>query len=105
MMYKFDGNRYMTKGIQNEIPLELQIILWFLIDDNLKKSLAMDYLQIFTLSPYHKDGTVYQKIIHSQEVPKRQCEKILNVFEKPISAKIYVIDDVSHSTMLFNHEY
>ena len=104
-MYKFDGSRYLTKGIQNEIPLELQIILWFMIDDNIKNSLNMDYLQIFELLPYYKDDKIYQKIIHSQEVPKRKSEKILNIFEKPITAKIYVIDDSSHCTMLFNHEY
>ena len=104
-MYRFNGNRYLTKGIQNEIPLELQIILWFMIDDNIKKSLKMDYLQIFELSPYYKNDKIYQKIIHHQEVPKRKSEKILNIFEKPITAKIYVIDDSSHCTMLFNHEY
>lgn len=104
-MAKFTGNRYMTKGIQNEIPLELQLILWFMIDENIKKGLKMDYLQVFTLSPYHKDSNVYQKIIHSQEVPRRKIEKILNVFEKSISAKIFVIDNESYVTMLFNHEY
>ena len=104
-MYKFNGNRYMTKGIQDEIPAELQLILWFMIDDNIKQGLKMDYLQVFTLAPFYKDGNIYQKIIHNQEIPRRKKEKILNVFEKAITTKIFVIDDIDHITMLLADEY
>lgn len=104
-MYKFNGTKYMTRGIQAEIPFELQTIIWFMIEDNIKQGLKMDYLQVFTLSPFYKDGNTYQKIIHNQEVPRRKKEKVLNVFEKAISAKIFVIDDVDHITMLLAEEY
>ena len=104
-MYKFNGARYLTRGIQAEIPLALQSILWFMVDDNIKKGLPMDYLQIFKLMPYHKDGTVYQKIIHSQEIPQREKTAIINVIDKPISEKIYIIDDLQNITMLLADEY
>jgi hypothetical protein len=76
-----------------------------MVDDNIKKELSMDYLQIFKLIPCHKDGAVYQKIIHSQEVPKREKTTVINVIEKSINAKIYIIDDVTHITMLLADEY
>ena len=105
MKYKFNGKRYMTSGIQSDIPAELQLILWYMIDENIKQGLQMDYLQVFRLSPYHKENNVYQKIIHSQEVPNRNREKILNVFGEAVTAKIFVIDDVEHITMLLADEY
>ena len=95
----------MTRGIQAEIPIGLQLILWSMIDDNIRKGLPMDYLQIFNLSPYHKPGAVYQKIIHVQEVPARKKEAIINVIDTAVTAKIYVIDDVTHITMLYANEY
>ena len=105
MKYKFNGTRYMTSGIQADIPAELQLILWYMIDENIKQGLKMDYLQVFRLSPYNKENNVYQKIIHSQEVPNRKREKILNVFGETVTAKIFVIDDVEHITMLLADEY
>ena len=104
-MYRFNGNRYLTKGIKAEIPLDLQLILWFLLDEQIKSGLELDYLQVFALSPYPKDGAVYQKIVHSQEIPPRKREKILNVFDKPISEKIYIIDSLEYVTMLIASEY
>ena len=103
-MATFTGNRYMTAGIQNEIPLEIQIIMWNMIDENAKKRLKMDYLQVFELSSFYLDGVRMQEITHRQEQPSRK-----NTFayetDNPISAKIFVIDSDSYVTMLFNYEY
>ena len=102
-MYKFN-NRHITRGIQSELPFELQIILWSMIDENIKKGLEMDYLQVFTLKSINIDGMIMQEINHSQEQPEYK-----NTFafesDNPISAKIFVIDDLIHSTMLLNYEY
>jgi hypothetical protein len=46
----FNNTRYMTQGIQEEVGLGLQIILWQLIDDCKAKGLKLDYLQVFELS-------------------------------------------------------
>ena len=65
-----------------------------------------DYLQIFELSKAVADGKVFQKIIHRQEQP--EYEKSVTVLaneENIVEKKVYVIDDVSHCTMLLVEEY
>ena len=59
-----------------------------------------DYLQVFSLS----SDNGRQRIIHSQEIPEYQKEYVLNV-GSPVTEKIFVIDDQTHSTMLLAKEY
>ena len=56
----FNGKRFVTSGIAEKVPLELQVIMWDMVDamDDPK-----DYLQVFDLS--EENGK--QKIVHSQE--------------------------------------
>lgn len=101
----FNNPRYMTKAISEQLPLGLQIILWNLIDELRKTPQQLDYLQIFTLSEgRNSDGTTYQQIVHAQEVPSYQ-RTVTIASTKPISCKIFCIDDKTHSTMLFADEY
>ena len=90
-------NRYITKGVQSEIPAVLQIFMWDCISALPEPK---DYLQIFRLSCI--DGK--QKIIHEQEQPEFKREYILAV-PNPITAKVYVIDSDTYSTMLLSEEY
>ena len=60
----FNKERYLTRGISNEIPLEIQILLWSMID---KLNVKTDYLQLFEIEPI--DANLL-KIEHRQEVPK-----------------------------------
>ena len=46
-----------------------------------------------------------QKIVHSQEQPEYKKEYLFETGTPFLCAKIFVIDDVTHSTMLFNYEY
>jgi len=103
-MAEFTGTRYITAGIQNEIPVELQIMMWDMIDEmrNLKQKL--DYLQIFELKSVYENGSMMQEITHKQEQPWRK-KKITIESNAPISTKIFVIDDIAHCTMLLCHEY
>ena len=94
----FNNQRYVTRGISNELPLMLQIILWGLIDS--MEVVEKDYLQVFCLSA--ESGI--QKIIHKQEHPEYSKEYLFPS-EAPITAKIFVIDDETHSTMLLAEEY
>ena len=94
----FNNPRYCTRGISNELPLMLQIILWGLIDS--MEVAEKDYLQIFCLSA--ESGK--QKITHTQEQPD-YCKEYLFPSEEPITAKIFVIDDETHTTMLLAEEY
>ncbi len=59
-----------------------------------------DYLQVFSLSS--ENGK--QKITHTQEVPEYNKEYVFNT-GTAITAKIFVIDDKTHSTMLLAEEY
>lgn len=89
-------NRYITKGVQLEIPVLLQIFMWDCISAVPEK----DYIQIFRLSECNGK----QKIVHEQEVPEYKREYLLAVPE-PVNAKVYIIDDGDHCTMLLAKEY
>ena len=94
----FNNPRYCTRGISETVPLLTQIILWDLIDSMDVEE--KDYLQVFRLTI---DGTT-QHITHSQEQPP--YERTLEFrTDNPITAKIFVIDDETHTTMLLAEEY
>jgi hypothetical protein len=93
----FDNNRYLTCGVDSTIPLELQLFLWECVD---QLPGPRDYLQVFELSP---SGTM-QSITHRSEQPKYKKVYLLPS-EKPITEKIYVVDDNDHSTMILASEY
>ena len=93
----FKGKKYITRGVQTEIPVELQSFMWMCV---LALPEPMDYLQIFRL--YYSEGK--QKIIHEQEQPECKRKHILD-FPNPVTAKVYVIDDGDHCTMLLAEEY
>lgn len=94
----FNNPRYATRGIFCNLPLELQIMLWSFIDK--MEASERDYLQVFCLSA--ENGK--QKIVHNQEQPEYRREYLLSS-ENPVEAKIFVIDNGDHSTMLFAEEY
>ena len=94
----FTGQRYLTRGVQNEIPFDLQMFMWYLIN-NLNE--PKDYLQVFRLSVSDNGN---QRIVHEQEVPEYRKEYDIHV-DTPINAKVYVIDDGDHCTMLLAEEY
>ena len=95
----FTSPRYATRGVTTTVPLMLQIILWDLIDS--MEVEEKDYLQVFRLTT---DGTT-QQITHSQEQPPYKKEYLFNTGTPFLNAKIFVIDDETHSTMLFSYEY
>ena len=96
--YAFSSEKFLTKGVSLEIPIQLQILMWSLIMD---LPCDRDYLQVFELSEF--EGK--QKVIHKQEVPEYKKEYIMLADEKPINTKIFVIDDVEVCTMLLASEY
>ncbi|NMM65124.1 DUF960 domain-containing protein [Clostridium sp. P21] len=100
----FNNERYMTKGIQQEIPLELQLFLWNCIDTLKEEGQKLDYLQVFELTKERVDDVFFQKIEHRQEVPEYSKSYRL-IFNELIEAKIFVIDDGTYSTMMLAEEY
>lgn len=98
MSRKFNNPRYATRGISAEVPLVTQLILWELVDSMQVEE--QDYLQVFTLTA--EDGN--QVIEHHKEIPEYRKESSYPS-ETPVNAKIFVIDDETHSTMLLAEEY
>ena len=97
-MFERSKDRYLTRGVDSEIPLDIQIFLWELVD---KLPKERDYLQVFSLTA--QNGK--QVIKHSSEQPKHEREYIIDVLIKAVTAKVYIIDDGDHCTMLLAEEY
>lgn len=99
-----NDNRYITRGIKekiNTVNPVMYIMLWQLIDD--MKVEKKDYLQVFELRGKLGKRQM-QEVIHTQEQP--EYKNVLRFYtEMPVNAKVYVIDDGSHSTMLLAEEY
>lgn len=101
----FIAPRYITKSIQQEVGMDLQILLWSLIDTNKNREIPLDYLQIFELTVEYACGEVFQKIVHRQEQPCSEEITYYRNIEKPINTAIWVIDSGEYSTMLYPSEY
>ena len=85
----FNGKRFVTSGIAEKVPLELQMIMWDMIDT---MDEPRDYLQVFDLS----EGNGKQNIGHSQEQPEYKKEYLFETGTPFLCPKIYVIEDVTH---------
>ena len=102
-MFKKD-NRYVTRGVNDEVDIRLQLIMWSMID-KLKdeESVEVDYLQVFKI---RKEGN---KVVinQSQEVPEYSCTYEIELEDVQLDdeIKVYVIDSGEYSTMLFPSEY
>ena len=99
-MFKKD-NRYVTRGVNDEVDIRLQLIMWSMIKD--EGNVELDYLQVFNL---RKEGN---KIVikQSQEVPEYSCTYEIELEDVQLDdeIKVYVIDSGEYSTMLFPSEY
>lgn len=93
----FNNDRYLTCGVDNSIPIELQLFLWECVD---RMPAPRDYLQVFELKPLG----ILQSITHSSEEPAYKMEYVIPM-ENPIAEKVYIIDDGDHSTMLLASDY
>ena len=98
------NNRYVTRGVSEEVDIRLQLIMWSMIDKLKDKgNIEVDYLQIFKI---RKEGN---KIVinQSQEVPEYSFTHEIEVEDIRMDyvIKLYVIDSEEYSTMLFPYEY
>jgi len=104
--YTFNpSTRYITKGISELVPFEIQLFMWSEIDKLVRTTDTLDYLQVFEF----KMKDMYIELEHRQEVPEyKKIHKLKLVEEYRVldKLKIFVIDDApSHSTMLLASEY
>jgi len=96
-MFEKWKKRYLTRGVDAKISLDLQIFMWQTIDEMPEER---DYLQVFQLSK--KNGL--QVIQHTSEQPNFEKTYVVRV-ENSVNEKVYVIDDAKHCTMLLAEEY
>ena len=93
----FQNKRFLTRGVQAEITMELQLFLWNCIDQLPEER---DYFQVFKLDVCNGK----QHIHHFSEQPEYSKEYTIDL-ANPVNQKVYVIDDIDHSTMLLAEEY
>ena len=102
-MFKKD-NRYVTRGVNDEVDIRLQLIMWSMIDKlNDEGNVELDYLQVFKIKKEENKIVINQ----SQEVPEYSCTYEIELEDIQIDdeIKVYVIDSGEYSTMLFPSEY
>ena len=86
-------NRYITRGISEQLSLDLQILLWNMVKERDNQP-HTDYLHIFRLQD--EDNNILS-ISHEQEQPAYKLEyHYTNYVKIKIHLKVYVIreDDV-----------
>ena len=92
-------NRYMTREIAENLLIEIAMLLWDLIDNLI---IEKDYLQIFEINPI---GLGVVEIVHKQEVPEYEASIYIQNDLIKDKLKIYAIDSIEYSTMMFSDEY
>ena len=97
-MFEPEKKRYLTRGVDETIPVELQLFMWEAIDHMPEPK---DYLQVFELSVEN----CLQIIHHTSEQPEYEMTYILPTAENTVKAKIYCIDSHTYCTMLLAEEY
>ena len=94
----------MTRGIAQTLEPALVLVLWQLITELVEeKEGQVDYLQVFDIVPDPNSvrGVVVE---HGSEVPFYKVVHRLEA-DNPVKAKVFVIDDGEHATMLLAEEY
>ncbi len=89
----------MTREIAENITIEIAMLLWDLIDNLI---IEKDYLQIFEINPI---GLGVVEIVHKQEVPEYKASIYIQNDLIKDKLRIYAIDSIEYSTMMFSNEY
>ena len=98
----FQGNRYVTRGVVDRVPVNVQRFLWSLVDNLIERhEVEIDYLQVFELKQAASGG---QQIVHKQEVPEYYSAYQFDNVEKPLTIKLYALDDGQYCTLLLPSE-
>lgn len=105
MAYTFSGSRYVTSGVAENFPIELQVALFSAVEQMSEKvSGQLDYLQVFEIATEFKGQKKFLHIYHMQEYPEAKLEYFIPTDEE-VTGRAYMIDDVDHITLLLAEEY
>ena len=99
------STRFMTRAIAETFPDKLKILIWGIIDEDVKEYSDTDYLQVFT---FEKIGQNLFTVKREQEEPPRTTVVYTDYkpeYQSILDRKIFVIDDTDQSTMLYAEEY
>lgn len=106
-MFDTQERRYVTRGVNEQVPKEIQKRCFRLIDEKVKQEdVQLDYLQIFEFNRDDQRGTI--TIVHRQEEPFFIDYSEIRITKELVNFKIkklWVIDDHTHQTMLLPEEY
>lgn len=95
--------RYVTRAINEELNIEIQVLLWELLDSiAIKRENKMDYLQVFEIVNIGNKI----KIINRQEQPT--MKEVLILEQGALNVKdttVWTIDEPDKLTMLFPSDY
>ncbi len=95
--------RYVTRAINEELNIEIQVLLWELLDSiAIKRENKMDYLQVFEIVNIGNKI----KIINRQEQPT--MKEVLIIEQGALNVKdttVWTIDEPDKLTMLFPSDY
>ncbi len=94
----FNNQKFLTCGVMAEIPSWLANLMWYMVLT--MEVEGKDCLQVFTLT---KTPTG-QHIIHEQEQPPYRYRLDVSC-DDAVDTKVFVIDDLTNSTMLLAEEY
>jgi hypothetical protein len=105
MAYTFSGSRYVTSGVAENFPIELQVALFSAVEQMREKvSGQLDYLQVFNIVTEFRGQKKFLHIYHMQECPEAKLEYFIPT-DVEINSRAYMIDDVDHITLLLAEEY
>ena len=98
--------RYATANLVNQLPEDLQRLLWAILDTFLSEMKGVDYLQVFELSIEIRSGKPMQNIQHRQEVPPLQRKIGLFQVTKPYKGTVWIyLDFEGHQTMMLLEDW
>ncbi|MFD2370573.1 DUF960 family protein [Brevibacillus sp. GCM10020057] len=102
----FSTERYVTRGVNELVPVELQLLLWSILEKRMERGDQLDYLQLFELSAEMVDGEPLQKVINRQEQPFHEEVFYVDHTENLANGvTVWIMDSGEYSTMLLPDEY
>ena len=98
-------SRYVTSGVAENFPIELQAALFSAIERMSEKVCGqLDYLQVFEIVTEFKGQKKFLHIYHMQECPAAKLKYFIPT-DVEVNGRAYMINDVDHITLLLAEEY
>ena len=97
-----------TWGIRNRLDLNLQNLLWietYMLKEN---GIKADHMQIFKLKTVRtrSKDTALLKVAHTQEAPYYENNFSIRIeLDMAVNGTVWMIDDLTHATMMWDTEY